>query len=110
VIEAGEAGGVDVLGAGQRHLGRSLAGRLLDALEQVALARCDEADGVTGAASTACAADAVHVGLGVGGDVVVDDVADALDVEATSGDIGSDEDVELAVLELVDATFTLHLS
>jgi hypothetical protein len=32
----------------------------------------------------------VHVGLGVGRDVVVDDVADPLDVEAAGGHVGPD--------------------
>ena len=53
--------------------------------------------------------DAVDVGLGVGGDVVVDDVADPLDVEAAGRDVGGDEDVELAGLELVDRALALHL-
>ena len=55
------------------------------------------------------AADAVHVGLGVGRDVVVDDVADPLDVEAAGGDVGGDQDVELAGLELVDRALALGL-
>ena len=55
------------------------------------------------------ATDAVDVGLGVGGDVVVDDVADPLDVEAAGRDVGGDEDVELAGLELVDGALALHL-
>jgi hypothetical protein len=44
----------------------------------------------------------VHVGLGVVGDVVVDDVADARHVDAAGGDVGGDDDVEGAVLELLD--------
>jgi hypothetical protein len=36
-------------------------------------------------------------------------VADALDVEAARGDVGGDEDVELAVLELVDGALALRL-
>ena len=50
----------------------------------------------------------MDVGLGVGGDVVVDDVADPLDVEAAGGDVGGDEDVELARLELVDGALALR--
>ena len=61
------------------------------------------------AARAAGAADAVDVGLGVGRDVVVDDVADPLDVEAAGRDVGGDEDVELAGLELVDGALALHL-
>ena len=78
-------------------------------LEQVALARGDERDRVAAAAGPAGAADPVHVGLGVGRDVVVDDVADPLDVEAAGGDVGGDQDVELAGLELVDGALALGL-
>jgi hypothetical protein len=45
------------------------------------------------------AADAVDVGLLVLGALVVDDVGDVLDVDAACGDIGGDEDVDLAVAE-----------
>ena len=109
VVEPGQPGDVDVLDGRQLHLGQRLAGGLLDGLEQVALARGDERDRVAAAAGPAGAADAVHVGLGVGGDVVVDDVADPLDVEAAGGDVGGDEDVELAGLELVDGPLALRL-
>ena len=109
VVEAGQPGRVDVVGGRQLHLGERLAGGLLDLLEQVALARRHERDRVTAAARAAGAADAVHVGLGVGGDVVVDDVADPLDVEAAGGDVGGDQDVELARLQLVDRALALGL-
>src|SRR3546814_9468641 len=66
VVEAGEARGVDVLDARELHLGERGAGGLLDRLEQVALARRDERDRVTGTTRATGAADAVHVGLGVG--------------------------------------------
>ena len=94
---------------GQLHLGQRLAGGLLDRLQQVALARGDERDRVAAAAGPAGAADAVHVGLGVGRDVVVDDVADPVDVEAAGRDVGGDQDVELALLELVDRLLALGL-
>ena len=45
------------------------------------------------------AADAVQVGLLVLGALVVDDVGDVLDVDAAGGDVGGDEDVDLAVAE-----------
>ncbi len=73
------------------------------------LARGDEADRVARAAGATGAADAVHVGLGVDRQVVVDDVADALDVETARRDVGRDEDVQLSGLELVDRALALHL-
>ena len=77
--------------------------------QQVPLARGDEADRVAGASRAAGAADPVHVRLGVGGDVVVDDVAHPLDVEPAGGDVGRDQDVELGVLELLHRALALRL-
>ncbi len=42
-------------------------------------------------------------------DVVIHDVADAVDVESASGDVSGDEDVQRAVLELVDGPLALGL-
>ena len=98
VVEPVEPGRVDVLDRRDLHLGQRLAGGLLDGAEQVLLARRDEGDRVTTATRAAGAADPVDVGLGVGGDVVVDDVADPLDVETARGHVGGDQDVELARL------------
>jgi hypothetical protein len=80
----------------------SAIGGALDHLQHARLARRHEQDGHAGAAGAAGAADAVHVGLGVVGDVVVDDVADARHVDAARGDVGGDHDVEGAVLQLLD--------
>ena len=44
----------------------------------------------------------MHVGLGVVGDVVVDDVGDARHVQPARGNVGGDDDVERAALELFD--------
>ena len=59
----------------------------------------DERDRDARGAGAAGAADAVQVGLLVLGALVVDDVRDALDVDAAGGDVGGDEDVDLAVAE-----------
>jgi len=90
VVEAGQSGAVDVLGGGQLHLLGLLTGGPLDVLEQVALARGDEADRIPTAPGAAGASDAVHIRLGVGGDVEVDDMADPVHIQATSRDIGGD--------------------
>ena len=49
--------------------------------------------------SAARAADAVDVDLLVFGALVVDDVRDVVDVDASRGDVGGDQDVDLAVTE-----------
>ena len=53
-------------------------------------------------AHAAGAADAVEVVAGVGGEVDVDDVADAFDVQAAGGDIGCDEHFDCTVAKLVE--------
>ena len=95
--ELGHPGVVDVLDAWAAasavsgwRVARSIG------LEQVPLARGDERDRLAAPPGAAGAADAVHVGLGVGRDVVVDHVRDPLHVEAARGDVGGDQDVELA--------------
>ena len=109
VVEPGEPRDVHVVDARQLHLDERLARGPLDAREESALARRDEADRVAGASGAAGAADAVHVRLGVGRDVEVHHVADALDVEAARRDIRGHQDVELARLQLVDGALALHL-
>ena len=93
----------------QLHRLDRLARRALDHAQHVALARRDEQDRLAAASGAAGAADAVHVGFGVVGHVVVHDVADALDVEAARGDVGRDEDVDLAGLQARDRAFALRL-
>src|SRR5437763_136918 len=77
--------------------------RLVDAEPEVVtdhlptrdLVPVDERDGHALAPGAAGAADPVHVGLGVLGALVVDDVGDAGDVDAASGDVGGDQHVDL---------------
>ena len=57
---------------------------------------------------TAGTADAMHIDFGIVGDVEIDDVTDAIDVEAARRDVGRDQQIELAILELLDGFFT-HL-
>src|SRR5690606_39366315 len=52
--------------------------------------------------SPARAADPVHVVLGMGGDVEVEDVAYRRDVEAARGHVGRDEEAKRAVAEAVE--------
>ena len=75
----------------------------------MAFARRDEQQRRAGSAGTTGAADAMHVGLGVVRDVVVQHVRDALDVEPAGGDVGGDEDVELSVLEGGDGALAHRL-
>src|SRR4051794_14600474 len=59
----------------------------------------DERDAHAAGAGARRAADAVHVVLGLGRRVEVDDVRDPGDVDAARGDVGGDERVDAAGLE-----------
>ena len=61
------------------------------------------------APGAAGAPDAVHVAVAVGGRVEVDDVRDALDVDAARGDVGRDERVDRARLEPGERLLALAL-
>src|SRR6185437_14816769 len=70
-------------------------------------------DGDAFHARAARSADPVHIIIRLPGDVEVDDVADAFDVEAARGDVGRDEDVDLVLLEPVelgDAVRLVHVA
>ena len=55
------------------------------------------------------AADAVDVGFRDVRQVVIDDVADAVDVDAAGGDVGGDQDAQLAVAEVGERALALVL-
>ena len=69
---------------------------LLDGVEAVDEFLAGEGDRLARLAGAGRAADAVHVGLGVLGHVVVDDEREGLDVEAARGDVRGDEELDLA--------------
>ena len=83
---------------------------VLDTAKARLLLLTDEGDGqpliVT---STSRTTDAVHIVLGVVGDVVVDDHADIVDVDTSGDDIGRDEQVYVACLELAHDLLALLL-
>ena len=64
---------------------------------------------VPDAAGAAGAADAVDVALAVLGRVEVDDVRDAVDVDAAGGDVGGDQDVDVPGLEAGQGLLALAL-
>src|SRR5215475_1080103 len=82
--------------------GNLLADELLDGLDLERPCLVGQADGLARGARARRASDAVHVVLGVLRHVPVDHVGHALDVQTTRGDIGGDEDGQLAVLEVVE--------
>ena len=65
------------------------------------LARLSERDRCPGAAGASRTADAVHIALGLGREVVVEHVRQMLDVEPARGDVGGDQQIALGGAELV---------
>src|SRR6185437_6515080 len=86
-----------------RHLdARDLrADQLLDSLDQAALIGRGEGEGVADQAGAAGAADAMDVVLGRERHVEIEHVAHGDDVEAAGGDVGRHQDLDLALLELL---------
>ena len=61
----------------------------------------DEADGHTPVSKTPSTAHPVHVGVGVYGEVVVENNVHPLDIETTGTEVGGDQDARLELLEFV---------
>ena len=70
--------------------------------DHVVVFRRDERECVASALGTSCTSDAVDVGIGGIGHVEVDDVRDAVHIQATRGDVGGNHDLVLPVLEAVE--------
>ena len=90
-------------------LADSVLDAALNAAQQVVLARVDEGDGLAALARAARAPDAVNVALRIVRDVVVEDVCDALDVEAARCDVRRAEDLELCLAEALEDERALDL-
>ena len=82
--------------------GKALVGQALDALELAAFAAVAERQRDARGAGPRGAADAMDVALGLGRQLVVDDVGHALHVDATGGEVGRHEDAGAAAAEAVE--------
>jgi len=81
----------------------------LDCPQQPVLTRGDECNGRAVAPGAPGPPDAMDVGLGVAGDVEVDDVADARHVDTSGRDVGCDQNVETAGSEAADGSLASQL-
>src|SRR3954451_5681680 len=97
-------------GAGDVLAGQLHADRALDADDVATLRAGGERRGAAVGAGAAGAADAVDEVLGDLRQVVVDDVRDALDVNAAGGDISGDQDAVVAFLEALQRLVALALA
>ena len=87
----------------------------LDQLEDVAhvvafIAFIDHGDGHALAACPTCSTDAMHVCLADVGNLKIDDVADTFHVDASSGDVRGDENLDLPLSEGVHGLVALWLA
>src|SRR5438552_86339 len=69
----------------------------------------DEGDRSPLLAHATRASDAVHVGVGILGDVVVEDVRQVCDVQAAAGDVGRHQELDAACLEVGERSVALAL-
>ena len=67
----------------------------------------EDDNGFTGTPRAAGTTDAVHVGFGVAGHIEVDDVADALHIEATRRDVSGDHYIQITTFQLFDDALAL---
>ncbi len=99
-------GVVETLELELRHL---LADEALDVANLASLLGRGEREGIADRRGAAGAADAVDVILGIRGNVVVDDVRHAGDVDAAGGDVRGDHHLVLAGLEAFECLDALRL-
>ena len=78
----------------QPHLLDGRTGRLLDGAQHAPFAGRHEQDSRALASGATGAADAVDVGFGIVGNVVIDDVGDAFNIETARRDIGGNHDIQ----------------
>ena len=84
-----------------REFGQCHVKPLLDLLENVVvLGTADEGDAEALGTEAACTTNAMKVGVGIGGKIVVDGKVDFLDIDATAEDVGSNADTLIEVFEL----------
>ena len=79
--------------------GDTLAQEFLDARKAATVTLTNKGYCDTFFTCTGCAADAVHIVLGLGGNVVVDNHRNVVDVDSARHDIGGDKDVGMPGLE-----------
>ena len=103
------AGLVDLVDGGQFHF---LQGRIsgpLNIPQEAALPGSDEQNRLTAPTGTSGATNAVHIGFRVGRNVVVQNVGDAFHVQAAGSHVGGHENIEAAILQLLNGAFALLL-
>src|SRR5664280_2368763 len=94
---------------GNLHFRQFFADEALDALKVIAFASRCKRDGDAGCSGTAGTADTVDIIFGKTGQVKVDDVADAVYVQAAGSDIGCNQQSDAAATHTLDGLVAGHL-
>ncbi len=89
--------------------GNLIFDELLDVAEEIDFIFGTEGDGEAIGSGATGPADAVDVGLGLVGEVVVYDQSDVFHIDPASGDVGGDENGNEALFELCEGFFALGL-
>ena len=109
LLKTGNTLVVHHLGTGQFQLGNLLPCGALNSRQHAGLARCHKQNGLALTTGSTGSANAMDIGFGVIGNIVVDHVANSVDVQAPGGDIGGHQNVEGAVFQAFDHLFPLFL-
>jgi hypothetical protein len=80
----------------------ALPDQLFDRAYRFVIERGDDGNRSAGAARPAGAADPMNIIVGMVGNVKIEDVADRRNIEAAGGDIGGDEERNVALAELIE--------
>ena len=80
-------------------LGQIKSGQSLDRTQEVALRVVAKRDGPARVSGARRSSDAVHIGFGDLRQLEIDDMGDAVDVDAARGDVGCDQYARLAGAE-----------
>ena len=99
----------DVRLARQRHRFDRLARGLLDRAQHAGLTRGDEDNRLPAAPGTRGAADAMDIRFRIVGNIVIEHVANAADIESACRDVGRDDNVDETALEPIDRPFAQGL-
>ncbi len=98
LLEACDPAIIDYLSTGKIHTFNLLPGSALNGMQHALLSWCNKEDGIALAACTAGTTNTVHIGLGIIGDIVIDDMTDTRHVQPASSNIGSNQDIQLPIL------------
>ena len=100
---------IDFCGVRQWHFFHFLASHTFNGLQQALVFRRDKQDRITFATGTTGTADTVHIGFCVKRNVIVNHMTDARHIQASRHHVGGHQDIDAAVLQLLDGLLSLGL-